>query len=299
MSTGLEQLRVSEIWRYPVKSLGGESLAAADVGAEGIVGDRVWALVDDETGNIVSAKRVRHWGHLLMCRARLLDEAAPMDRASLAIEFPDGTELTADDPAVLMRLSELSGRTVRLQYATRAAKTMEMDWVPESQIGMARAVEITSSRVRQDQSGVPVGAVPAGGAGSRFHDLAPIHIVTTSSIRQLADDGASVRVAGRKYRPNLVVGGEDWDAGYVEDDWMESAITVGEVTLSPTTPVSRCVMVTLEHRDAPRDQMALRRIAQRHRVKTPYTTEPTPCLGLYTDVSQEGSVRIGESVAVG
>lgn len=300
MPASSEQLQVSEIWRYPVKSLGGELLTAADVGAEGLNGDRVWAVVDDETGNVASAKRSKYWGDLLMCRARLLDEDAPDALASLMIEFPDGTELAADDPTMLPRLSELTGHTVRLQYATREAKTMEMEWAPESQVGLEKAVEITSSRVQQDsKSDIPVGAVPTGGAGSRYHDLAPLHILTTSSIRQVSDDDMSVRVAGRKYRPNVVVGDDHWDAGYVEDAWMGSPVEIGELVLWPTTPVSRCVMITLQHRGAPRDRMSLRRIAQRHRVETPYTTAPTPCLGLYTDVTATGSIRVGDLVTPG
>lgn len=299
MSQQPQQPRISEIWRYPVKSLGGERLSGTHITSEGIVGDRSWALVDDETGNVVSAKRVRYWGGLLMCRARLLDESAGNELAGLAIEFPDGTELTADNPLTVARLAEMTGRTVRFQYATRDVKTMEMDWAPESQIGMEKAVEATSARVRQDAGAGsdPVGSVPTGGAGSRYHDLAPIHLLTTSSVRQLAD-GKSVGSDVRKFRPNLVVGEDGWDVGYVEDAWLDRSIGIGAVVLSPTTPVSRCVMVTLEHRDATRDKNALRRIAQQHRVKTPYTTAPTPCLGLYTDVATEGVVRIGDPVTV-
>ncbi len=292
-----DHLHVSEIWRYPIKSFGGESLPAATIGEEGIAGDRVWAVVDAESGKVASAKRSKFWGFLLTCGARFLNEGAPEDPASLAIEFPDGTELTADNPAMLTRLSDLAGRTVRLKYATREAKTMEMEWVPESQLGLEKAVEFTASRTQQDEdSDIPVGAVPTGGAGSRYHDLAPLHILTTSSIRALMDGDAPLRLAGRKYRPNLVIGGDHWDASYVEDAWMGSSIDVGELTLWPTTPVSRCVMTTLQHREAPRDRMALRRNAQHHRVKTPFTTAPTPCLGLYTDVTQAGTVRIGDPV---
>ena len=34
-------MRVTGLWRYPVKSLGGESLSAADIGSDGIAGDRI------------------------------------------------------------------------------------------------------------------------------------------------------------------------------------------------------------------------------------------------------------------
>jgi len=43
-------VRVVELWRYPVKSLQGERVDAADLTAQGLVGDRRWALFDRETG---------------------------------------------------------------------------------------------------------------------------------------------------------------------------------------------------------------------------------------------------------
>ena len=39
--------RVSELWRYPVQSLQGESLAALDFTTAGVVGDRGYCVVDD------------------------------------------------------------------------------------------------------------------------------------------------------------------------------------------------------------------------------------------------------------
>ncbi|GIJ43461.1 molybdenum cofactor sulfurase [Virgisporangium aliadipatigenens] len=39
-------MRVAELWRYPVKSVGGERLTEADVGPDGITGDRTTAVLD-------------------------------------------------------------------------------------------------------------------------------------------------------------------------------------------------------------------------------------------------------------
>ncbi len=44
---GVEIGRVAELWRYPVKSMAGESLDAVDVSWFGLVGDRRWAFVRD------------------------------------------------------------------------------------------------------------------------------------------------------------------------------------------------------------------------------------------------------------
>src|SRR5207249_4216854 len=60
---------VVALWRYPVKSMLGEELNAAEVTERGLLGDRAFALVDPATGKVVSAKHPRKWGRLFDCRA--------------------------------------------------------------------------------------------------------------------------------------------------------------------------------------------------------------------------------------
>jgi uncharacterized protein YcbX len=67
-------MQLSEIWRYPVKSLGGEQLTHADVGYEGIPGDRV-VHVEDERGRVVTA---RARPRLLVHRATLGANREPL-----------------------------------------------------------------------------------------------------------------------------------------------------------------------------------------------------------------------------
>ena len=57
--------RVRALWRFPVKSMQGEQLDAAEVGETGVVGDRAYALRDRETGKIASAKHPKLWPNLL------------------------------------------------------------------------------------------------------------------------------------------------------------------------------------------------------------------------------------------
>jgi uncharacterized protein YcbX len=47
---------IQALWRFPVKSMLGEELDAADLGEGGIVGDRAYAIRDRETGKVASAK---------------------------------------------------------------------------------------------------------------------------------------------------------------------------------------------------------------------------------------------------
>lgn len=80
-------LTVREIWRYPVKSLGGERLDHADIGHLGITGDRGWGVRDRLTGMILTGRREPR---LLMLSAHLVDGAP-------AVFTDDGTPLDGSD----------------------------------------------------------------------------------------------------------------------------------------------------------------------------------------------------------
>lgn len=84
-------MRVSEIWRYPVKSIGGERLLDADVDELGISGDRGWGVVDLATGNVLTARRC---APLLLASARVV-------AGEVVITLPDGTEVGEGDDATL------------------------------------------------------------------------------------------------------------------------------------------------------------------------------------------------------
>jgi uncharacterized protein YcbX len=52
---------LASLHRYPVKSMMGEELNSATITARGVLGDRVYALRDKETGKVVSAKNPKKW----------------------------------------------------------------------------------------------------------------------------------------------------------------------------------------------------------------------------------------------
>lgn len=97
-----------EIWRYPVKSMQGERMDSAEVLAQGLSGDRRYALFDLETGFGLTARR----------RPELLfATAAQQPGGSVVITLPDGS-VAADDAA----LSEWLGHPVTLRAATEPGR---------------------------------------------------------------------------------------------------------------------------------------------------------------------------------
>jgi uncharacterized protein len=84
---------VSDLRRYPVKSMLGEQLQRAPVTERGVVGDRAYALVDDETGKVISVKRPKRWGRMFELTASTAGDV-------VRVSFPDGSAFAIDDPAL-------------------------------------------------------------------------------------------------------------------------------------------------------------------------------------------------------
>ncbi|MDQ0828546.1 hypothetical protein QF032_000390 [Streptomyces achromogenes] len=96
---------VDRLLRYPVKSMLGEEIPAADVTERGLAHDRRRALVDKETGRVASAKQPRLWH-------RLLTMTATAGTSAVRITTWAGEELRSTDPGVDDAQSEIVGRPV-------------------------------------------------------------------------------------------------------------------------------------------------------------------------------------------
>lgn len=102
-------MRVVEVRRYPVKSMGGELLTTADVDARGLAGDRLWALHDAQ-GRLGSGKTTRRFRAM----PGLLDLSATYDGDVPVVTLPGGEALRGDDPRASARLSDHLGLGVTL-----------------------------------------------------------------------------------------------------------------------------------------------------------------------------------------
>ena len=167
------EMRVTEIWRFPVKSMGGETLLEAQVGDLGIVGDRGWSVYDTETGNTLTARRSPD---LLFASARVVDD-------EVVVTLPDGSEVGEGDDAAL---SAWLGRDVAL----RAAGEHNLD------VGGTYEVPLD---VENDADWVSW-----QGPGGAFHDStrARVSLVSEATLRDWDR---------RRFRTNVVTGGSGED----------------------------------------------------------------------------------------
>jgi uncharacterized protein YcbX len=287
---------VAGLWRFPVKSMKGESIEQVELTSRGLVGDRAHALIDVDTGKVVSAKSVKLFPRMLDCRAafveppKLGDELPPV-----RITLPDNSTVTSDFSNAAQMLSSYFGRNVRLAQAAPDDFTIDQyhpdientdpaghrDTVVEQKLGSAFFAEAGLA------SPVPVGA---------FFDLFPLSVVTNSTLDRLNEIRPQSRFDPRRFRMNVIV--DATDVGFVENSWIGHAITIGDaVRLYVALPDPRCVMTTLAQDDLPKDTDILRTLTQHNRIQVGDAGR-FPCVGVYAVVEATGTIHTGDKVAL-
>jgi uncharacterized protein len=274
-STQVRGGSVVGLWRYPVKSMMGEEVNAAEVTERGLVGDRRFAVIDAETGKVAGAKNPRKWGNFFDFRAVYVEP--PQKESKLPpvrVTLPDGAFVMSDQPDLAKVLSQALGREVSFAEArgegTSSGATAEEYW-PDID-GLDYRNTVTEWEL------------PAG----TFFDLAVVHVLTTATIDRLRALYPEGRFEVRRFRPNIVVATGPEVEGFVENDWIDHTVAIGdEVRLRVIGPCPRCVMITLPQGDLPKDSGILRTAAQQNQAN----------VGVYADVIAGGTIRRGDPVA--
>src|SRR2546425_4818349 len=267
---------VVALWRYPVKSMMGEELNAAEVTERGLFGDRQFAIVDAATGKVAGAKNPRKWGNFFDFRAAYVESPKSGSRLpAVRLTLPDGTVVTSDHPDLPRVLSRALGREVAFAAAQRNGESSG-----------AQAEEYWPDMEGLDfRDTVTDFELPAG----TFFDLAAVHLLTTATIERLRSLYPEGRFEVRRFRPNIVVATGPDEEGFVENDWIDHTIAIGDtVRLRVTGPCPRCVMTTLPQGDLPKDAGILRTAAQNNQAN----------VGVYADVTASGTIRRGDPVTL-
>jgi uncharacterized protein len=289
-SLGPMGMVVEGIWRYPVKSMGGEQLTRAEVTERGLAGDRAFAVVDLEDEKIASAKNPPKWAELLQFQASWSGDG------QARITFPDGSARSTADPDIAEALSDRLHRRVRLDSVAVPGSVFEEVWPDIPDLAPAEVVSATNVGTTEDGEAVSQFNIAMGAAPGTFFDVAPLHILTTATLSRLRQLAPAATFDVRRYRPNFLVGGEA-DPGFPENGWSGRKLNLGEVDIEITFPTMRCVMTTLGQGPLPQDRDTLRTIATHNRVQI--TGLGTwACAGAYANVVKPGVVAVGNSVSL-
>lgn len=269
--------RVSELWRYPVKSMLGERTSQLAITNRGALGDRAWALRETATGRIASAKR---YPQLLAWHARYEVEPTLATPGRIQIILPDGRMIHPEDPDASAIISDTLGHSVRLEnQPTSDEKTgidpatvfgdvpvseMKAEWTAESMPDFFQLMKDT------------------------FLEIGAVFLLASGSVEHLRKlQGGTAQIDRRRFRPNVYIESEAEYGDFVEDHWLGGALHIGDgVKFEDFQPTVWCVTSTLAQEELPRDLSILRTVAQYHR----------GCLGVYATISASGLLNVGDEV---
>ncbi len=282
---------VQTLWRYPVKSMLGEEIDASEVSERGLLGDRAYALIDAETGKLVSAKRPRLWGKLFDFQASFMEAPrAGAEMPAAVISLPDGAVVSTADPRADETLSAAIGRGVTLSSSAQPGAMIEEEW------NEAKGPVAYGQRLPDDGDKAIIQSPAAFAAPGTFFDLSAVHFVTSASLNRLREVYPDGQVDARRFRPNIVI--ETPGSGFVENAWVGRTVAIGEqVRLSVMMAMIRCVMTTLPQGEGKlrSDPGILKALAQHNRINVMNLGE-LPCIGMAAGVVQGGTVHVGDSV---
>ena len=252
--------RIHEVWRYPVKSMRGESVDEIFVAYTGVMGDRVYAVTSStaypefpwHTGReqeefVLYQARFKHRDQTLIpadleaANADALNPPYPAEDAfALEIETPDGQTFDIDDPAFLQSLKDKSDGELAVRFSQKNAV-----------------------------------------------DCRPLSLFSLQTIEQLAQE-TDMSLDPCRFRANLYV---DWDTagGFYENELVDRRLKIGgrlEITILALDP--RCKMITIDPDTAETTPRLLKHVARKH----------DGYAGVYAAVLIEGTVKPGDEIVL-
>lgn len=217
----MQPLRLSEIWIYPIKSLGGIRLRSSKVWGKGLVFDRRWMLID-ETNTFMSQ---RITAELALFKLEPTDTGFVISFRDQSIELSYQNEYLSE---------EIKARVWDDEVLVHEVSEAHSKWFSR-QIGAAcKLVCFPEANERK---------VDPRYADEKDHvslaDGYPFLIIGQASLDDL-NSRLEEPILMNRFRPNLVfVGGTPFE----EDAW--SYFTIGKNRFKGVKPCARCILITV------------------------------------------------------
>ncbi|MDA8524213.1 MOSC N-terminal beta barrel domain-containing protein [Alphaproteobacteria bacterium] len=265
---------VTEIWRYPVKSMMGERLRETGLGENGIPGDRAWAVRDEKRGGIRGAKKI----------PQLMDmQATSQDDAPL-ITARDGQSARANETDIHSWLSEKLDHPVslwplvpaeQLEHYRRGAPDSD-DPLEEFRNVMGRL----PGETLPDFSDMPELLEFESPPGTYF-DAFPVLLLSQQSLNTMNALYEESIFDVRRFRPNILLDFTGSDAPFPDQSLIGKTVTIGTVELEIVSTCPRCSMTTHAFADLPKDTKIMRRLVEK--------TDGN--LGVYASIKKPGQIK--------
>lgn len=257
-------MKLTQITRFPVKSLGGNDLKQSLITPQGLPHDREW-LIATPQGDMITARKY----------PQLLRWQTQVDAfsGSLKIHFDNG-EYWHTSPE---KFRQINAVTVWKDTFSAYVGDDEADEILSAQLGFAVRLHYLGERSHRrlrDFADVPLS----------FADGAPFLLANEASLHDLnAQIGENFEMA--RFRANLVVSG---CPPYAEESWQR--VQIGDVIFRVMKPCVRCVMTTVDLHTAQKhpQQQPLAHLAK-HR---------NAIFGVNLLAENVGKVQIGDTVRV-
>jgi len=230
-------LTLSEIWIYPIKSLGGIRLSKARVMKKGLQYDRRWMLTDENGGFLTQ----RVYPRMALFKQSIDDTHVTVRYKEHALQLPlnpvyDPSPMTVtiwDDTATAHEVNP----EVSAWFSTHLEMACKLVYFPEEN---PRQIDLKYS--------------PEGNHVS-LADAYPLLLIGQSSLDDL-NQRLGEPLPMNRFRPNLVFTG---GAPYEEDTWRD--FVVGTTRFVGVKPCARCVLTTVNQDTAEKGQEPLRTLA--------------------------------------
>ena len=236
---------IQELWRYPVSSITGERLERAEVTGDGLVGDRLYALVETSSRIVAHPERDERWRKAVFLQSRTSNSG------TVEINIPDYAWTPVTSPEISPRLSVFFGFGVEVKPYRRSGLRADDDVFADDR-----------------------------------YDVSPLHMLTSASVSHLETLHPGGNADRRRFRPNVFVATAVELAGFVELDWVGSAITFGALTGTVIDPTKRCGFTIIAQDGLSHDPEILRTI-MRHGRKN---------MGVYCRPAAPGVLHVGDPV---
>lgn len=221
-------MHVTGLFLYPVKSLRGHAVPAAEIDALGFTGDRRF-LVVDATGKFMTQRTAP--------RMACIDARLANGTLTLSAEGAGSVSIpTASDPGASLRtVSVWKSEGLQAEDCGASASAWLSDFLGQpchlGRIGPKFSRPILKATARP-------------GDTVSFADAYPFLVISEASLAQLNDriqENHGAPVPMNRFRPNLVVAGCD---AFAEDAW--TRVQIGDAVFRNGGPCARCIITTTD-----------------------------------------------------